>query len=58
MDLDNTLVDRDRAFRAWAEHLTDGISADPADLDWLLAADGDGDGYTPRAELATAMVER
>jgi FMN phosphatase YigB (HAD superfamily) len=56
VDLDNTLVDRDRAFRIWARHFTAGISADPADLDWLLAADRDG--YTPRAELATAIRDR
>ena len=56
MDLDNTLVDRDLAFRTWAQHFISEISADAADLDWLLAADGDG--YTPRADLAVALRER
>ena len=56
VDLDNTLVDRDLAFRTWAQHFISEISADAADLDWLLAADDDG--YTPRADLAVALRER
>lgn len=56
VDLDNTLVDRDRAFRTWAQHLVDELHADPGELDWLLAADGGG--YTPRADLAAALKER
>jgi putative hydrolase of the HAD superfamily len=56
VDLDNTLIDRDLAFRTWAQHFINEISADPEDLDWLLAADNDG--YTPRADLAVALKER
>ena len=56
VDLDNTLVDRELAFRTWAQHFIGEISADAADLDWLLAADDDG--YAPRADLAVALRER
>ena len=56
VDLDNTLVDRDGAFRTWAQHFISEIGADAADLAWLLAADDDG--YAPRADLAVALRER
>lgn len=56
VDLDNTLVDRGPAFRTWAQHFIDEVGADPAELDWLLAADDDG--YTPRTELAVSIEER
>ncbi|WP_255362205.1 HAD family hydrolase [Blastococcus aurantiacus] len=56
VDLDNTLVDRDLAFRTWAQHFIQDIGADPDDLPWLLAVDGDG--YTPRADVAVALRER
>ncbi|MFI1989955.1 HAD family hydrolase [Actinoplanes sp. NPDC020271] len=56
LDLDNTLIDRDAAFRAaaaafLAEH---GLAAD--DLDWLMAVDASG--YTPRDEVAAALAGR
>jgi putative hydrolase of the HAD superfamily len=56
LDIDNTLVDRDAAFREagrafLAEH---GLPA--ADLPWLVALDGDG--YTPRHDVARGMAER
>ena len=56
MDLDNTLVDRDAAFRAavaafLAEH---GLPA--ADVDWVMAVDASG--YAPRAALAEALNGR
>lgn len=56
VDLDNTLVDRDLAFRTWARHFVSEISADPKDYDWLVAADRDG--YAPRADLALALKQR
>lgn len=56
LDLDNTLVDRDLAFRTWAQSFISEISADPDDLTWLLAADEDG--YAPRGNLASALKER
>ncbi|MFE7278146.1 HAD family hydrolase [Streptomyces sp. NPDC057623] len=56
LDLDNTLLDRDAAFRdAVADFLAEqGLPA--ADLTWV--ADADASGYTPRQELATAMTDR
>ena len=56
VDLDNTLVDRDRAFATWAQQVIDELHAGPQELDWFLAADGGG--YTPRADLAAALTER
>lgn len=56
LDLDNTLVDRDAAFRDavagfLAEHGLPG-----SDLGWVTATDAGG--YTPRRELAEAMTDR
>lgn len=56
IDLDNTLVDRDAAFAAWAGDFVDEVGGGPEDRDWLLSADADG--YTPRARLADAIKER
>ncbi|KUN96947.1 HAD family hydrolase [Streptomyces caeruleatus] len=56
LDLDNTLVDRDAAFRdAAADFLAEhGLPA--SDLGWVTATDAGG--YTPRPELAAAMTGR
>ncbi|MFD5318498.1 HAD family hydrolase [Streptomyces sp. NPDC127098] len=56
LDLDNTLIDRDAAFRsAAAEFLTQhGLPSD--ELAWLLATDASG--YAPRADVASAMSGR
>ncbi|MEW2161094.1 HAD family hydrolase [Streptomyces sp. NPDC007189] len=56
LDLDNTLVDRDAAFRAavvdfLAEH---GLPA--SDLTWVMAIDASG--YTARREVAAALTDR
>ncbi|MFC4469943.1 HAD family hydrolase [Streptomyces xiangluensis] len=56
LDLDNTLVDRDAAFRAavvgfLAEH---GLPA--SDLTWVMAIDASG--YTARHEVAAALTDR
>jgi putative hydrolase of the HAD superfamily len=56
LDLDNTLVDRDAAFRAavagfLAEH---GLPA--SDLTWVMATDASG--YTARHDVATALTDR
>lgn len=56
IDLDNTLVDRDAAFAAWAEDFVAEVGGGPEDRAWLLSADADG--YTPRARLADAIKER
>lgn len=55
LDLDGTLIDRDRSFRAAGARFLAGHGI-TGDVDWLLAADGHG--YTPRAQLATAMSAR
>ncbi|MEU0075653.1 HAD family hydrolase [Streptomyces sp. NPDC006332] len=56
IDLDNTLIDRDAAFReAVASFLAEyALPAD--DLPALLALDASG--YTPRPDLARAMLDR
>jgi putative hydrolase of the HAD superfamily len=56
LDLDNTLVDRDGAFRAWGARFLAGVGAPPYDLDWLV--DADADGLTSRWDLADAIRER
>ncbi|MGI5458186.1 HAD family hydrolase [Streptomyces sp. CA-249302] len=56
IDLDNTLVDRDAAFREAASAFlgAHGLPAD--DLTWLTTLDASG--YTPRREVAGAMGQR
>ncbi|WP_344174641.1 HAD family hydrolase [Pilimelia columellifera] len=55
-DLDNTLVDRDAAFRhAVAAFLTEHGLPD-TDLAWIVAVDASG--YTPCDLVASAMAER
>ncbi len=56
LDLDNTLVDRDRAFSRWAEQFVGQHRGDEADLQWLLEADAHG--YTHRAALADSLGDR
>ncbi|WP_284435612.1 HAD family hydrolase [Streptomyces sp. TUS-ST3] len=56
LDLDNTLVDRDAAFRdAVTAFLTEHRLPD-TDLTWVMAADASG--YTARPEVAAAMTDR
>lgn len=56
LDLDNTLIDRDAAFRgAVAGFLADhGLAA--TDVDWMM--DVDASGYTPRDDVASAFLAR
>ncbi|WAU84710.1 HAD family hydrolase [Streptomyces sp. Qhu-G9] len=56
IDLDNTLVDRDAAFREAARAFlaTGGLPVD--DLAWLLSVDAGG--YAPREDVARALVGR
>ncbi|MHC5256580.1 HAD family hydrolase [Streptomyces sp. UC4497] len=56
LDLDNTLVDRDAAFRAGVvDFLAEyGLAVD--DVAWVM--DLDGGGYAAREGVAAAMVER
>ena len=56
IDLDDTLVDRDGAFRRWAEQAVADAGGDADDLTWLLEADAHG--YTPRARLAAGLRDR
>ncbi|WP_436523217.1 HAD family hydrolase [Actinoplanes sp. HUAS TT8] len=56
LDLDNTLVDRDGAFRAAGSAFLADHGLPAGDLDWLMAVDGSG--YTPRDEVAAAIAGR
>ena len=56
LDLDNTLVDIVGAFRLWAKDFLPMIGAPDSDLEWLMKLDGDG--FTPRDEVAAAMRAR
>ncbi len=48
-DLDNTLVDRDAAFRRWAVLIAARHDQDDDFVDWLVQVDDSG--YGPRQEL-------
>lgn len=56
LDLDGTLVDRQRAFEDWAARFVEEMDAGAEDLAWLIQADRGG--YRPRQELAAAIVDR
>ena len=56
LDLDGTLVDRQRAFELWARRVVEENQGDSADFLWLVEADARG--YRPRRELAAAMCAR
>jgi putative hydrolase of the HAD superfamily len=43
-DLDNTIIDRAAAFRAWATDFATGHGHDAVTVEWLVAMDGDGYG--------------
>ncbi|MEU8226748.1 HAD family hydrolase [Kribbella sp. NPDC048915] len=55
-DLDNTLIDRDAAFAAWARWVVGraGLGADA--VEWLVAQDNGG--FQPREELFAGFGER
>jgi putative hydrolase of the HAD superfamily len=56
LDLDNTLLDRARAFRTWGDTFLAHIGAPAEDIDWLL--DVDADGLTDRWDVAEALRDR
>ena len=56
LSLDDTLLDRAGAFRAWASDFLVRVGAPEYDLDWLLAVDADGMGST--WDVAEAVKER
>lgn len=55
-DLDNTLADREAAFRRWAERFAEQHDLDGSCVEFLCA--GDGDGHVPRDELFAKLRDR
>ena len=55
-DLDNTLADREAAFRRWAERFVADHHLDPSVVEWLCARDGDG--FVPRDELFASVRDQ
>ncbi|WP_211785967.1 HAD family hydrolase [Kitasatospora atroaurantiaca] len=55
-DLDNTLLPRDAAFRAWAQDFLDEHRLPPGDLSWFTTIDGGG--YVPRGTVLGAIKRR
>ncbi|GIF37873.1 putative hydrolase of the HAD superfamily [Actinoplanes xinjiangensis] len=56
VDLDNTLIDRDAAFRTAVAAFLDEHGLPAADLDWVMTADAGG--YASRAAVAASMIDR
>jgi putative hydrolase of the HAD superfamily len=56
LSLDDTLLDRAGAFRAWASEFLARIGAPEYDLEWLLSVDADGMGSS--WDVADALRER
>ncbi|MGW1178008.1 HAD family hydrolase [Kitasatospora sp. NPDC002543] len=55
-DLDNTLLPRDAAYRAWAQDLLSEHDLPPGDVDWFVTLDGGG--YVPRSTVLSAVRRR
>ncbi|WP_243437435.1 HAD family hydrolase [Streptomyces sp. FH025] len=55
-DLDNTLLPRDAAFRAWAQDFLSEHHLPLDDLDWFVTLDGGG--YVPRSTVLSAVRRR
>lgn len=55
-DLDNTLIDRQAAFRRWAAAFLETRGLDEDDVDWLVRADDDG--YASRVDLFAQLRRR
>ncbi|WP_407918075.1 HAD family hydrolase [Kitasatospora sp. NE20-6] len=55
-DLDNTLLPRDAAFRAWAQDFLDEHRLPADDIDWFTTIDGSG--YVPRSTVLGAAKRR
>lgn len=56
IDLDNTLIDRDAAFRTGVVEFLAAHGLPAADLDWVMEVDASG--YAPRATVAQAIIDR
>lgn len=55
-DLDDTVLDRGAAFRAWAKAFVTAHQLPPEAVAWLI--ENDRSGYRPRDELFAEIVER
>ncbi|GAA3014211.1 hypothetical protein GCM10010519_50830 [Streptomyces lactacystinicus] len=55
-DLDNTLLPRDAAYRAWAQDFLSEHDLPPGDLEWFVTLDGGG--YVPRSTVLSAVRRR
>jgi putative hydrolase of the HAD superfamily len=55
-DLDNTLIDRDGAFRRWSAEFVSGNGLDPGEHEWLAHVDGGG--FAPRLAFMSQVKER
>ncbi|MFI6446236.1 HAD-IA family hydrolase [Kitasatospora sp. NPDC050543] len=55
-DLDNTLLPRDAAFRAWAQDFLAERRLPAGEVDWLTTIDGGG--YVPRSTVLSAVRRR
>jgi putative hydrolase of the HAD superfamily len=56
LDLDNTLIDRDAAFRDAVTAFLSEHGLPDTDLAWVMTVDASG--YTARHEVAAAMIDR
>jgi putative hydrolase of the HAD superfamily len=56
LDLDNTLIDRAGAYARWAHEFAEARGGGPADVQWLVTADGDG--FEPRERVAELIAGR
>ncbi|MBB6033879.1 HAD family hydrolase [Phytomonospora endophytica] len=56
IDLDNTLIDRDAAFRTGVRELLVAHALPVGDVDWVMEVDASG--YTPRPTVAAAVAAR
>ena len=56
LDLDNTLVDRNAAFRSAVVDLLADHGLPPAEADWVMTVDGDG--FAPRDDVRRALDDR
>lgn len=56
IDLDNTLIDRDAAFRLGVTEFLAAHELPASDVDWVMTVDASG--YAPRSVVAQAIIER
>lgn len=56
IDLDNTLIDRDAAFRTGVAEFLAAHSLPAADVDWVMSVDASG--YASRTVVSQAIIDR